>query len=178
MSYLIESQVNPSGFIQPSQTGIFVTTSQTGIFITTGQTGAFGGGTTPTGNLTGAFYPLTSNPSGYTTNSNINPTWSYLTWGSTTTWNTTTGIVEDRKILILTGSSTLTISGLFNGWAGILETIQSGTNFVLTLPSGTKVANNGLGTIPLTSGVSGAIDMISFAYNGLNLFANIANQWT
>jgi hypothetical protein len=50
---------NPSGFI----TGF-----NSGIYITTGQTGAFGGGSlTPTGNLTGAFYPLTSNPSGYIT---------------------------------------------------------------------------------------------------------------
>lgn len=36
-------------------------------FITTGQTGAFGGGTTPTGILTGVFYPLNTNPSGYIT---------------------------------------------------------------------------------------------------------------
>lgn len=55
----------PTGFITSGQTGNFVTTSQTGNFITTSQTGAFGGGSTPTGNLTGVFYPLNNNPSGY-----------------------------------------------------------------------------------------------------------------
>lgn len=44
--------------------------SETGNFITTSQTGSFGGGSTPTGNLTGAFYPLSSNPSSFLTGFN------------------------------------------------------------------------------------------------------------
>ena len=47
--------VSNSGVVYQSETGQFITSSQTGAF----------GGSVNTGQLTGAFYPLNSNPSGY-----------------------------------------------------------------------------------------------------------------
>jgi hypothetical protein len=67
-------------FITPSQTGLFYPTYNPSGFITTGQTGAFGGGLTPTGQLTGAFYPLNSNPANYLTGVN---TGSFVTTNQT-----------------------------------------------------------------------------------------------
>ena len=154
---------NPSGYILPSQTGSF---------ITTGQTGAFGGG----GGGTGNYYPSNSNPSGYTNS----PSFSNLTWGTTTTWNCLSGVTEDKKILILTGNTTLSVTGLYNGWCGVLETIQSGissSGYLLTLPSNTKVMNGGSGIATLTS-TSGAIDFLGFIYDGTRLAVNIGNNFT
>ena len=280
---------NPNNYITGFNSGIYVLNSKTGSFITTGQTGAFGGGITPTGNLTGVFYPLNNNPSGYiNTNqlsgylpitsgvfitgaysfnnfiyfqngievnggnstfsdivfftnqifstailplssssslsdisgnisvlypartlydfgNNVTLDWQnkilYGNWTAqnlnlngnslvinsgfsnlnclpTTIWNVISGVVEDKRILNLTGSTTLAISGLYNGWEGLLKTIQSGSGFNLNLPSGTKVAYNGSGQISLTTGISGSIDFLSFVYDGNTLFANIANQFS
>ena len=123
-----------------------------------------------------------------TINSQLGKQWGNLTNSATTVWNVTPNDMEDRNILILTGNTTLAISGLYNGWAGTLQTIQSGLNLTgvggvatgwsLTLPSGTKVMNAGSGQILLTQ-VSGAIDFINFmSTNGTNLFANIGNNFT
>lgn len=106
-------------------------------------------------------------------------TWSNLTWSATTVW-TAAQTYEDRKILIMTGNSVLQINNLYNGWAGVLQTIQSGTatsGYSLTLPAATKVMNGGSGQIFLTSG-SGAYDIISFVYNGTNLFASAGNNFS
>ncbi len=68
---------NPSGYITGFNSGLytlnvntgnFIDRGQTGQFVTTGQTGSIGGGNT--GVLTGAFYPLLTNPSGYLTGFN------------------------------------------------------------------------------------------------------------
>lgn len=65
---------NPSGyatgidgslFVRHTESGVLLARGETGIFVTTDQTGSFGGGAGNTGVLTGAFYPLTRNPSGY-----------------------------------------------------------------------------------------------------------------
>ena len=80
----------------------------------------------------------------------------------------------------MTGHTTLAISGLFNGWAGLLQTIQSGnaaSGYNLTLPANTRTPYAGSGKIYLTSG-SGVRDMIGLVYDGSLLFASIANKWT
>jgi hypothetical protein len=108
-------------------------------------------------------------------------TWSNLIWGTTTTWTATPNTYEDRKILVMTGNTILSITSLYNGWAGVLQTIQSGIlqssgGYSLALPVNTQVANAGSGIIYLTSG-SGSIDMVGFQYNGSKLFANMGNQF-
>lgn len=106
-------------------------------------------------------------------------TWSNLTWASTVIWNVQPNVYEDRRILITTGACILAISGLYNGWAGALEVIQSGAGtFGLSLPSGTKVINGTSGLVTLTTGISGAIDTIGFEYNGINLLAAIGNNFS
>lgn len=143
---------NPSGFITGFNSGLYALNSSTGNFITTAQTGAF----------------VTAQPN----------TWSYLTCSATTSWSALPNSVEDKKILILTGSSALSISGLYNGWAGTLMTVQSGAGtFNLTLPSGTMVMNGTTGIITLTTG-AGAKDMIGFEYNPLGLFAGIGSNFS
>jgi hypothetical protein len=105
-------------------------------------------------------------------------TWSQLTWNTTTIWSAATNVYEDRRILVMTGNTTLSITNLYNGWAGLLETIQSGNNapsgYSLFLPANTKVMNGGSGAVYLTSGF-GAFDIVGFQYDGTNLFANMAN---
>jgi hypothetical protein len=105
-------------------------------------------------------------------------TWSNLTCLSTTLWTGRANVIEDRKILNLTGSTTLNITGLYNGWNGILRTYQSGSGFNLTLPVGTKVQNNGLGAVSLTTGISGAIDILNFRYDGTYLFCSYTNRYS
>lgn len=112
--------------------------------------------------------------------SSINSPWQYLTWNNTTNWNAQSGLHEDRRILVMTGNTSLSINNIYNGWAGLLQTIQSGnapSGYSLTMVNSTKVMNAGSGIIYLTSG-SGVYDMIGFQYDGANLFATVGNQFT
>ncbi len=106
--------------------------------------------------------------------------WSTLTWGPTTTWSASQSAIEDKKKLVMTGNTTLSITNLYNGWVGLLQTVQSGnaaSGYGIAMSNTTKVMNAGSGIIYLTSG-SGVYDMISFQYDGVNLFANVGNQFT
>ena len=106
-------------------------------------------------------------------------TWSSLTWGTGTTWAASSNVIEDKAILVMTGNSTLSITNLYNGWAGVLQVIQSGNSssgYLLTAPASTRVANAGSGIFSLTR-VSGAIDMIGFEYDGSRLFASVGNNY-
>ena len=112
-------------------------------------------------------------------------TWSQLspiTNGITgsVTWNCVQNVYEDRKILQMSASNylSMSISGLYNGWQGALQTIQSGslTASLLSISPIPKVVNNGMGQVYLTSG-SGAIDIIKLSYNGNNLFVNYNNHF-
>lgn len=106
-------------------------------------------------------------------------TWSSLTWGTGTTWAASSNVIEDKAILTLTGNSTLNITNLYNGWAGVLQVIQSGNSssgYLLTAPASTRVANAGSGIFSLTR-VSGAIDIIGFEYDGSKLFASVGNNY-
>lgn len=106
-------------------------------------------------------------------------TWITLPWNNPIIWNTTVNVVEDRKRIVLTGDSSLVITGLYNGWAGALEIIQSGnstTGYALALPAGTKVINSGSGILNLTR-ISGARDIAGFEYNGANLYCAIGNSF-
>ena len=67
---LTNNIINASGGILSVGGQNVVYQTQTGNFITTSQTGSFGGANT--GQLTGTFYPLSSNPAGYATTSLLN----------------------------------------------------------------------------------------------------------
>jgi hypothetical protein len=106
-------------------------------------------------------------------------TWGTLTYSNPITWSANNSTYEDRQILALSGSTTMSISGLTNGWAGVLKVVNTGSNLKLILPTGTKVAYGGTGSINLTNGISGSVtDFVAFNYDGTTLYANVANQWT
>jgi hypothetical protein len=111
-----------------------------------------------------------------------NRAWKFITQTSPSTqWNADPYAIEDRAILLLTGNTILSIGGLYNGWAGALEVSQNGVSvggpFTLTLPTNTKVVNNGLGVVNLTSG-NGAIDILGFSYDGYSLHVTYGNNFT
>ena len=142
------SSNNPSGFITGFNSGLYVLNANTGVFITTGQTGSFGNAVN-TGILTGVFYPLHSNPSGYLTaintgNFNIIPTLNnnnitigsapfyVFTGNSPIVWtlpliNNSTG---NMYFLKNRGSATITLSG--NGSDNIYT--DSGVNTLIINP--------------------------------------------
>lgn len=110
--YVTGSVVRPSEtgqFITSGQTGSFITSSQTGVFLTSGQTGS----------LTGDFYPLKSNPSGYVQGAVVRPsnTGGFLDTGSNQTVSSLknftvrptvngTGVLLSGESAINTGSLT------------------------------------------------------------------------
>ena len=110
--YVTGNVVRPSEtgqFITSGQTGSFITTSQTGVFLTSGQTGS----------LTGDFYPLKSNPSGYVQGAVVRPsnTGGFLDTGSNQTVSSLknftvrptvngTGVLLSGESAINTGSLT------------------------------------------------------------------------
>ena len=109
----------------------------------------------------------------------LNLGWNTLPWNNPIIWNATLNSVEDRIRIVLTGNSTLNISGLYNGWAGAAEIIQSGNStsgYSLGLPSNTKVINSGSGILNLTR-ISGARDIAGFEYNGFTLFCALGNSF-
>ena len=108
---------------------------------------------------------------------NDNP-WKPLTWASTVVWSGDRYDYEDRRTLETTGQCALAISGLYNGWAGILRVRQAKSGACgLTLPAGAKVVNGGSGQVTLTTGISGAIDVLGFQYDGTYLLVNIGNTF-
>lgn len=109
---------NPSGYITGINTGNFYTNNNPSGFITTGQTGNFGGGGN-TGQLTGAFYPLHQNPSGYITGT-ILPSINYNTninWASSNTFYTQ-----------LTGNTNFVFSNQVDGQTIVVKVNNTGLN--------------------------------------------------
>jgi hypothetical protein len=119
-------------FVTTGQTGSFVTTGQTGNFVTTGQTGSFGGGGN-TGVLTGVFYPLTSNPSGYVR--------SAVTGYSVTGSSSVTGRLD-----IMTGS------GISTTLAGTTITFSVNPNYFVELTGAGGIVVSTSGNFLFVSG--------------------------
>jgi len=185
--------IQTTGIVFTSQTGNFVTTSQTGGFLDNSDATSFIiGGNTISGAVTfsGAGSVTVTNvgntvqisgasSTGGAAGTGINfgvPAWGYLSWASTVTWTGVSGIFEDRRIINSTGAFTLALSGMFNGWAGSLEIYQSGSGaWGVTLPSNTKVINGGSGAVVLSTGISGARDILGFEYIDNALFCAYGN---
>jgi hypothetical protein len=80
----------------------------------------------------------------------------------------------------LTASRTLSVNNLVAGDYGTIEVVQGGAgSYTLTLPSNpvSKVANAGAGAVTLSTAV-GAIDILVFYYNGVNLFWSITQDYS
>ena len=91
-----------------------------------------------------------------------------LTSGTTTGWNLAT---STNAVVTLNGPTTLSISGATNGIYGTIKIIQGNGSGTITLPTPSKVANGGGGSIILSTGV-GDIDVLSFVYDGTNYLWN------
>lgn len=100
-----------------------------------------------------------------TTNKAFDP----LQDGPTINWDILTG---SNKTVTLGGNRTLAIQNIASGDKGVLKITQDVTGSrTLTLPAGSKVINGGAGGITLTA-TAGAVDVISFTYDGTNYLWN------
>ena len=87
--------------------------------------------------------------------------------GTTPTYNCSTSV--NAKIT-LTGNTTATLTNLVDGMSGNFYITQDGTGgHTLTLSPTPKVINGGGGVVTLT-GTAGSTDIISWAYDGTNLY--------
>jgi hypothetical protein len=103
---------------------------------------------------------------------------------STITWNVS-GVSANYEVT-LTANTTLNISNVRNGDYGTIivkqdavgsRTITFGTINGVSGVGRHKVSNGGSGTVFLTSNAN-AVDLLTFAYNGTNLYWTIGNDYT
>lgn len=115
--------------------------------------------------------------SAFTFGSTTPSTFDYGTTGTTLNWDVAN--VSPTAKVILSGNTTLTVAGATSGVFGTLKIQQDGVgSHTLTLGAGThKVANGGSGSITLTS-TPGAIDIISFLYDGSEFLWNTGNDYS
>jgi hypothetical protein len=96
----------------------------------------------------------------------VAPAFVTLTDAATVTW-TITGQPTSHARVTLGGNRTLDIVGESNGYSGILVVTQDGTGSrTLTLPAGSLVPG---GSITLST-AAGAVDVLSFVYDGTSFY--------
>ena len=96
----------------------------------------------------------------------VAPTFVTLTDGATVTW-ALAGPTSHARVT-LAGDRTLDITGEVNGYSGILLVTQDGTGgWELALPAGSKVPGGGSLAF---SAAPGAVDVLSFVYDGTTFF--------
>jgi hypothetical protein len=130
-------------------------------------------GTITTGTWNGTTIAIANGGTGNTTMA-----YTTLTDGATITW-TVAGLINSA-VVTLGGNRTLAFSGLTAGMTGTLVVKQDGSGSrTLTLPSGTtnKVINAGAGAVVLTTAAS-AIDVLTFTYDGTNVYWTYGNNYT
>jgi hypothetical protein len=100
----------------------------------------------------------------------VAPSYTSLVDGATITWTMDSTKTVQNATVTLGGARTLALSGLIGGMTGVLIVKQdSGGGKTLALPVGSKVINTGGGVINLSTGAN-AIDIISFIYDGTDLY--------
>lgn len=93
--------------------------------------------------------------------------------GAAPTWDLSKG--PTGKWALQAGANTLKISNVKTGMYGVIILTNQGTS-TLTLPTGSKVINGGLGAPNLTQ-TAGAVDILSFLYDGINFWWTIGNNY-
>ena len=144
----------------------------TGNLVTTGSpTG------TELGYLSGVTSAIQTQINARATTANLNPSVTTLADGATITWTVSSSQAKQMAKVTLGGARTLAFSGLSAGMDGYLWVIQDGTGSrTLTLPSGSKVANGGSGAVTLTT-TAGAIDLLTWVYDGTNLYWTVSKNF-
>jgi len=105
---------------------------------------------------------------------NYTSTFQTLTFGTTITWDQTKGATA---AITLTGNATLSITNAVAGMYGLVRVTQDATGSrTLALPSGSKVINGGGGVATLTT-TAGAIDVLSYFYDGTNYYWTIGYNY-
>ena len=103
-------------------------------------------------------------------------TYAVLTYGTTVTVPVV-GVAFQNNKLTLTGNATLAFTGIVSGAQGTIVVVQDSTGGrTLALPSGSKVAFSGNGSIQL-SAVPNAIDLLQWTYDGTYYYWNIVNTY-
>lgn len=98
-----------------------------------------------------------------------------LSDAATVSWDYSEGY---NASITLGGNRALEITNITNGDSGTLKVIQDGVGSrTLSLPVGSLVVHGGAGSITLTSNPN-AIDILSFVYDGTNLFWNSGYNFT
>ena len=106
------------------------------------------------------------------------PAFATLTDGATITWTLDPELIEQTATVTLGGNRTLAFSGLVAGMRGVLIVKQDGTPpRTLALPATSKVIGAGAGAITLTNAAN-AIDILSWVYDGTNVFWNYGRNFT
>lgn len=109
---------------------------------------------------------------------NPSPSFVTLTDGATITWAFTSPQLVGNATVTLGGNRALSITGASSGTNGVLKIVQDGTGSrTLTLPAGSKVINGGGGSVNLSTS-AGAIDILSFIYDGTNYFWTLGTSYT
>lgn len=97
-----------------------------------------------------------------------------LTSAATITMNIESGL---NAKLVLGHNVVLTLDNLTNGSEGNIIIVQNASNFTLSILPGPYVINGGGGSIVLTDG-AGAITILSYTYDGTNLYINYGSNYT
>lgn len=98
-----------------------------------------------------------------------------LTDAATITWNTSASF---NATVTITDNRDLSLTNLLAGNYYTLRVVQgAGGSNTLTLPVGTKVGNGGAGAVTLSTAI-GAIDILTFYYDGTTLYCNYTTDFT
>ena len=107
-----------------------------------------------------------------------NPVEATLVDAAPIVWTVDPELADQKAVMTLVASRTLSFSGVAAGMSGRLKVIQGGAgNFSLTLPAGSKVANAGAGAVTLSTAV-GATDILVWEYDGTNYWWVISLNFT
>lgn len=105
------------------------------------------------------------------------PSFETLTDGATITWGFR-GRKTSNAMVTIAGNRVLSITGLVSGATGTLKVVQgAGGNKTLALPAGSLVINGGEGVLALST-AAGAIDILTFVYDGDSLLWNVGLNYS
>lgn len=100
-----------------------------------------------------------------------------LTDAATVVWDVA-GKRTGNAQVTLAADRVLDIQNAADGYSGILKVVQgAGGSHTLGLPSGSKVVDGGSGLISLSTS-AGAIDFLSFLFDGTNYFWSYGKNFT
>jgi phage baseplate assembly protein W len=108
----------------------------------------------------------------------LNPAFVPLTDATTITWTLSTSKSAQNATVTLGGARGLAFSGIASGMTGTLIVKQDATGGrTLALPAGSKVINGGAGAVTLST-AGGAIDILTWVYDGTNTFWTYGKNYT